>query len=191
MPIVSKKIKHQGQELVFNIKRRARIRYVRLSIDRTGTLTLTAPKSYPFFLLKLFVTNKWSWILEKSEQKKNSKSLLAIKHTKVEINQYKKNTKLLVLERLEYYRQFYHFGDHLPGGKISVRDQKSRWGSCSSRGNLNFNYRLSLLPRELADYIIVHELCHLQEMNHSRNFWQLVAQTQPNYKQLKKALKSI
>ncbi len=187
MPTVSKKIKHQGQELIFNIKRRARLRYVRLSIDRTGTLTLTAPKSYPFFLLKLFITNKWSWIIEKTEQKKNSQSLLAIKHTKEEINHYKKLTKNLVLERLEYYRQFYGFSFK----KIAVRDQKSRWGSCSSRGNLNFNYRLSLLPPELADYIIVHELCHLQEMNHSRSFWQLVAQTQPNYKHLKKALKSI
>ncbi len=187
MPIISKKIKHQGQELVFNIKRRARIRYVRLSIDSAGTLTLTAPKSYPFFLLKLFVTKKWSWILEKSEQKKNSKSLLAIKHTKAEINHYKKITKLLVLERLKYFNQYYNFNFK----NISVRDQKSRWGSCSSRGNLNFNYRLSLLPLELADYIIVHELCHLQEMNHSNNFWQLVAQTQPNYQQLKKQLKSL
>lgn len=187
MPIISKTIKHQGQELIFNIKRRARLRYVRLSIDRTGTLTLTAPKSYPFFLLKLFVTNKWSWILEKSEQKKNSQSLLAIKHTKAEINHYKKLTKNLVLERLEYYRQFYTFSFK----NISVRDQKSRWGSCSSRGNLNFNYRLSLLPPELADYIIVHELCHLKEMNHSRNFWQLVAKAVPNYKQLKKELKKI
>lgn len=187
MPIVSKKIKHQGQELVFNIKRRARLRYVRLSIDRTGTLTLTAPKSYPFFLLKLFITNKWSWILEKTEQKKNSQSLLAIKHTKAEINHYKKITKNLVLERLKYFNQYYH----LSFKNISVRDQKSRWGSCSSRGNLNFNYRLSLLPPVLADYIIVHELCHLQEMNHSRNFWQLVAKAVPDYKNLKKQLKNL
>lgn len=187
MPTVSKKITHQGQELTFNIKRRARVRYVRLSIDRVGTLTLTAPKSYPFFLLKLFITKKWAWILEKTEQSKNSQSLLAIKHTKAEINHYKKLTKNLVLERLQYYRQFYTFSFK----NISVRDQKSRWGSCSSKGNLNFNYRLFLLPPALADYIIVHELCHLQEMNHSRNFWQLVARTKPDYKQLKKEFKKI
>ncbi|MFA6252919.1 MAG: M48 family metallopeptidase [Patescibacteria group bacterium] len=193
MPVVSKKIKHQGQELVFDIKRRARIRYLRLAIDASGTLVLTAPKAYPFFLIKLFVTNKWIWILQKIEQKKNSPSLLAIGHTKAEIDQYKKITKNLVLRRIEYFSKYYRpQGDHPVGGKkISVRNQKSRWGSCSSKGNLNFNYRLCLLPSELADYIIVHELCHLQEMNHSQHFWLLVAQTQPNYRLLKKQLKSI
>ncbi len=187
MPKVSKKIKHQGQELVFDIKRRARIRYLRLAIDDSGTLVLTVPKTYPFFLIKLFVTKKWSWILQKIEQKKNSSSLLTIKHTKAEIDQYKKITKNLVQERIVFFQQYYG----LEFKRTSVRDQKSRWGSCSSKGNLNFNYRLCLLPPELADYIIVHELCHLKEMNHSRNFWLLVAQTQPNYKQLKKQLKSI
>lgn len=155
-------IKHQGQELTLEIKRRARVRYLRLAIDSVGAVTLTAPKTYPFFLIKLFITKKWSWIIEKSQQRKNRPSLLAIKHAPIEINNFKKITKNLVLERLGHFNQFYN----LQYKKISVRNQKSRWGSCSSKSSLSFNYRLCLLPRELADYIIVHELCHLQEMNH-------------------------
>lgn len=125
--------------------------------------------------------------MEKSEQKKNRQSLLNIKHTTTEINNYKKITKNLVVERLNYFNQFYN----LSYSKISVRNQKSRWGSCSSKSSLSFNYRLCLLPGELADYIIVHELCHLQEMNHSQDFWRLVAQSIPNYKQLKRQLKIV
>ncbi|NBX49499.1 M48 family peptidase, partial [bacterium] len=75
-------------------------------------------------------------------------------------------------------------------GKISVRNQQTRWGSCSKRGNLNFNYRILFLPPHLADYLIVHELCHLKEFNHSPRFWALVAQGCPNYHACKKELRA-
>ncbi len=71
---------------------------------------------------------------------------------------------------------------------VSIRDQKSRWGSCSRSGNLAFNYRLALLPERLAEYIVVHELCHLLEFNHSERFWAQVARTVPEHRALRKAL---
>ena len=68
-------------------------------------------------------------------------------------------------------------------GKITIRNQKSRWGSCSSKGNLNFNCLLMLCPEEVRDYVVVHELCHRRELNHSKAFWEQVEKVMPNYKE--------
>ncbi len=75
-------------------------------------------------------------------------------------------------------------------GHIAVRDQATRWGSCSTKGNLNFNWRLVLLPEELADYVVVHELAHRIHMNHSREFWGVVEGRLPDYQSRRKLLKS-
>ena len=76
---------------------------------------------------------------------------------------------------------YYH---NITGGNyttITIRDQKSRWGSCSSRGTLSFNYRLIFAPPIILDYVVVHELCHLTHMNHSKDFWNMVKQVMPDY----------
>jgi len=73
--------------------------------------------------------------------------------------------------------------------KINIKNQKTRWGSCSKKGNLNFNYKIALLPERMAEYIVVHELCHLGEFNHSRKFWNLVAKTMPEYQEITEDLK--
>jgi predicted metal-dependent hydrolase len=87
--------------------------------------------------------------------------------------------------KIAKFNQFYNFKFN----KITIKNQKTRWGSCSRKGNLNFNYKIALLPERLADYIIVHEICHLGEFNHSRKFWNLVAQTIPDYSEIRNELK--
>ena len=74
-------------------------------------------------------------------------------------------------------------------GRVTIREQKTRWGSCSSRRNLNFNWKLIMAPPPVLDYVVIHELCHLHEFNHSPRFWQLVAAQMPEYKSWKKWLK--
>ena len=66
--------------------------------------------------------------------------------------------------------------------RIQIRDQRTRWGSCSTRGTLSFNWRLVLAPFDVLDYVVVHELCHLREPNHSRRFWTLVEQRRPGWR---------
>lgn len=75
--------------------------------------------------------------------------------------------------------------------RIAIRDQKSRWGSCSKKGNLNFNYRLVHLPEDLVDYIIVHELCHRGVFSHGKEFWDLVARTVPDHKEKRRRLRTL
>ncbi len=91
----------------------------------------------------------------------------------------------LISQRIEILNQQYGF----TYGRVSIRHTSTRWGSCSRQGNLNFSYKLLYLPSELRDYVIVHELCHLKEMNHSPRFWALVGQTVPNYKDLRHQLR--
>ena len=74
-------------------------------------------------------------------------------------------------------------------GRISIREQKTRWGSCSNKGNLNFNWRLILAPEEVLDYVVVHELAHRREMNHSKAFYAVVESMLPDYRRAQKWLR--
>ena len=88
-------------------------------------------------------------------------------------------------ERVSYYAR--EIG--VDYGRITIRQQKTRWGSCTSEGNLNFNWLLMLAPPEILDYVVVHELCHRKEMNHSAAFWREVEHILPDYRERKKWLK--
>jgi predicted metal-dependent hydrolase len=92
-----------------------------------------------------------------------------------------------VLARLTHYNEHYN----LKWNRLAIRNQRRCWGSCTSLKNLNFNYKVLFLPEHLRDYIIVHELCHLRHLNHGREFWALVAEQMPEYKQHVAELRAI
>jgi predicted metal-dependent hydrolase len=99
---------------------------------------------------------------------------------------YTQQFKAIVGERIDYFSGIIGVSP----SRITVRQQKSRWGSCSSKGNINLNLRLILAPANIIDYVIVHELCHMREMNHSKKFWNLVGSYFPDYKGCKAWLKA-
>ena len=112
------------------------------------------------------------WI--KRRKKKRARATSVTKHYVV----HKESARALIHERLAHWNQYYN----LQYNRVAIRNQRRCWGSCTSLRNLNFSYKILFLPAHLQDYIIVHELCHLQELNHGRDFWNLVAQQVPEYK---------
>lgn len=130
-----------------------------------------------------------TWVFRRIRRvrRKSTRHALFVKKSKAEYENNKEQTRTLVIQKIIEFNTFYHFNF----GRISIRNQRSRWGSCSKKRNLNFNYRLALIPNALVDYVVVHELCHLGEFNHSKDFWNLVAQTIPNHVEIRKQLHKI
>lgn len=119
---------------------------------------------------------QWRRILRRKVRKVRKPSREYLKH--------KEEARRLVKEKLEYFNTFYNFNY----GRIAIKNHKRRWGSCSEKGNLNFNYRIVFLPSHLQNYLIVHELSHLGEFNHSPAFWSLVAKVLPDWQKSRKEL---
>ena len=99
-------------------------------------------------------------------------------------NWYEKQAKIWIMRRVHFYAPVVNESFH----RVTLKNQKKRWGSCSSARNLNFNWRLVMAPLEILDYVVVHELCHLKQMNHSEAFWAEVEKVLPDYKARKKWL---
>lgn len=130
----------------------------------------------PFFMTKgninNFIDKHKSWINKRLENEKKS----IIDHSK--ISDYKKRAKIYIPDRVKTLASKYSCRYNI----IKITSAKTRWGSCTSKKNLNFSYRLILCPKEVIDYVIYHELAHLTYMNHSKLFWQEVEKMMPDYK---------
>ncbi len=178
-------IKSSGRDLEYIVRFSDKAKRARITINRNGEVILTKPKRVSLESAISFLISKSSWVFKSLEKFKNLPNRLDTKNTKKEYLENKNKALALAKERLEDFNKIYHF----KWSKITIKNQKSRWGSCSRRGNLNFNYKIALIPSHICDYIIVHELCHLKEFNHSQRFWDLVAIAIPDYLVIKKELK--
>lgn len=120
------------------------------------------------------------WILKNIEkiQKRNAEINQLNKLTSDDINDLADKALKVIPDRVRYFAKI--LGVNY--GRITIRNQRTRWGSCSSKGNLNFNCLLMLTPLDVIDYVIVHELCHRKEMNHSKRFWEEVEKILPDYR---------
>ncbi len=176
----------KGKTIEYTLRRRRGTRRVSISLHPEHGVILSLPWYIPEAAGQDFLKSKAEWIESKMAWlAKHPVNKLAI--PKADKPRLKRLALQLVRDRLAFFNQ--HYG--LSFKKISIRQQKTRWGSCSKSGTISFNIKLAIIDSALADYVVVHELCHVQEMNHSAKFWALVAQTIPDYKERRKKLKSI
>lgn len=159
---------------------RSRRKSITITVLEDGSILVKAPLQIPKKKIDEIVNSKSDWIAERQKQQKNRK-----RFTPEEITVYRNQARKIFPERIRYYEPLLG----VRANQIHIKDQKTRWGSCSSKGNINLNWRLILAPQEVMDYVIIHELCHLKEMNHSKAFWELVEQICPDYRERKKWLK--
>lgn len=157
-----------------------------LEINEDG-LTIRAPRWASASDINSFILKNEDWIIKHLEKynKKKREYENTPKLTNEEIEGLAAKAMEYIPKRVEYYAKIIG----VTYGRITIRNQKTRWGSCSSKGNLNFNCLLMLTPSEVIDSIVVHELCHRKEMNHSEKFYAEVLKAYPEYHKWNKWLK--
>lgn len=174
--------------LSYTLKHSARARRLRITVRCDANVIVTAPYFFSQNKVEKFLTDKAGWILKKIAYfQKLGPVIERRKGCVVEYRKLKQQARVFVKEKITLLNQSYNFSFN----RVCIKNHKSRWGSCSKKGNLNFNYKIIHLPVELAEYIVVHELCHLKELNHSSRFWALVACSVPDYKERRKKLKAV
>lgn len=169
---------------------RSRRKTISIQIDENLQITVRAPLRTSDVAIRNFIEERSAWIEKHLQKMKKWQEEMQTAQedilTMEEIRALAKEAAAYIPERVFLYAQ--KIGVHY--GRITIRNQKSRWGSCSSGGNLNFNCLLMLTPPEVIDYVVVHELCHRLEMNHSCYFWTEVERTLPEYRKYRKWLKT-
>lgn len=166
------------------LKRHHWAKQLTLKVVGGTKVVVTMPRRTPYKMAELFAHSKSSWI-KKQLATAGETYHQGGRTPQQGTAQQRREARKLVEEKLEYWNEFYN----LQWKSINIRNQSSRWGSASSRGTLSFNWRIVELPGELQDYLIVHELCHLQQPNHSPDFWALVSKSIPEYKTKAKELR--
>ena len=176
---MKRKTEHFTYELI-----RAKRRSMSLKVDLDGTITVRAPYRTPVQTADWFVEGHRDWI---EVRLKAGERIMAERpsYTDQERAEGRKRAAEAIRARCSHYAPLMG----VSYGTITIREQKTRWGSCSAKGNLNFNWKLVLMPPEILDYVVVHELAHRLQMNHSAAFWAEVGKILPDYRERRQWLK--
>ncbi len=165
--------------------KRSKRKSISVEISREAKVIVRAPLKMSVKDVEAFLNSKSEWIDKHLSAMKEKLATMPRKLSEAEKNELKKNAKIIISKRVEYFAKIMG----VDYNRISIKFQKTRFGSCSTKKNLNFNALVALMPSEILDYVIVHELSHLKEMNHSKQFWREVARVMPDYKPKRKWLK--
>lgn len=176
---MKRKTEHFTYELI-----RAKRRSMSLKVDLDGTITVRTPYRTPVQTADWFVEGHRDWI---EVRLRAGARIMAERpsYTDRERAEGRKQAAEVITARCRYYAPVMG----VSYGTVTIREQKTRWGSCSTKGNLNFNWKLVLMPPEILDYVVVHELAHRIQMNHSAAFWAEVGKILPDYKERRQWLK--
>ena len=176
---MKRKTEHFTYELI-----RAKRRSMSLKVDLDGMITVRAPYRMPVQTADWFVEGHRDWL---EARLKAGERILAERpsYTEKERTEGRRRAAEVMKTRCSYYAPIMG----VSYGTVTVREQKTRWGSCSAKGNLNFNWKLVLMPQEILDYVVVHELAHRIHMDHSAEFWAEVGKILPDYKERRQWLK--
>ena len=169
--------------------RRSRRRSIGLEVRPDGSVILRVPNRLPKRDALAFLQSKEAWLrkcIDQVEERESFAEAAGLEPlTEDELSALTKAARAYFTEKCAWLAPVVG----VDYGRISIRHQKTRWGSCSAKGNLNFNCLLMLAPEDIRDYVVVHELCHRKEMNHSNAFWAEVARVVPDYREKERWLK--
>ena len=162
---------------------KSRRKTIAIQVNSDLSVTVRAPYGVTEKYIEEFLNKNEAWISKRMNEIKVKKKSIESKNvenvTLDKIKALADQALEIIPTRVEYFAKIIG----VTYGNITIRNQKTRWGSCSSKGNLNFNCLLMLAPPEVLDYVVVHELCHRKQMNHSKAFWTEVEKVFPDYKE--------
>ena len=181
---MKKHIELHKRKVPYTLKMSSRAKRLRLAVYCDGAFVVTAPKYLSTNIIEQFIIRKSQWVIDKIDYFSSFSRVFKVRNSKNEFIKHKDIALKIAERRISHFNKIYKFDFN----KINIKNQKTRWGSCSKKGNLNFNYKIALLPQRLSDYIIVHEICHLGQFNHSQKFWNLIAKAIPDYLEIKHEL---
>lgn len=182
---MKKLITLQDKKVAYTLRKSKRARRMRLAVYCDGAVVVTTPFDLRETIAERFICEKSQWLLSKLDYFKQFKGQAIARCSQRDYLSNRDAARMFVVERISHLNNIYQFKYN----RVNIKNQKTRWGSCSKKGNLNFNYKIRYLPARISDYIIIHELCHLKEFNHSRRFWNLVEKTLPDYKYIRSQIK--
>lgn len=171
----------------YSIRLSSRAQRMRVAVYADGDIVVTSPVNTSNEKLRMFVESKKHWISNKLDQKRNPAIMELAEGSDKHFEEHKAIAQEIVSNKLDRWSDKLA----LPYEDFAIKKHKSRWGSCSSKNRLSFNYKIIFLPSDLQDYVIVHELCHTVRKDHSKFFWALVSKSLPDYGKLRIKLRTL
>ena len=182
---MKKQISLENREITYTLRKSKRAKRMRLTVYCDGAVAVTTPHNLRTEVVEQYIRDKAQWLFSKLAFFASFHGRPIARRGHEEYVRYKQQAQSVIEERVEFINRTYGFSFN----SINIKNQKTRWGSCSKKGNLNFNYKLLFLPDTVRDYVVAHELCHLAEFSHSKKFWALVAKWSPNHAEVRKMLR--